>query len=54
VSLKRILATRDHLFEKENWKEQIFTEYCRHIKDNLLISYYNGLKEMKNGKGQFW
>ena len=53
VAFKRILTTRDHLFKKENWKDQVFTEYCRHIKDYLLIPYYNGLKEIKQGKGQF-
>ncbi len=53
VTFKRILATRDHLFRKESWKDQVFTEYCCYIKDYLLIPYYNGLKQMKDGKGQF-
>ena len=53
VTFKSILATRDHLSNRKNWKDQVFKEYCRYIKDYLLIPYYNGLKKMKDGKGQF-
>jgi len=38
VNFKRIIATREHLLSKGNWKDQVFAEYCRYIKDNLLIS----------------
>ena len=53
LNLKRILATRDHLFKKKDWMDQVFTEYCRYIKDYILTPYYNGLKELKYGKGQY-
>ncbi len=53
VTFKSILATRDHLSNRKNWKDQVFKEYCRYIKGYLLIPYYNGLKKMKDGKGQF-
>ena len=53
VTFKMILSTRDHLFKKGNWKDQVFTEYCRYIRDYILIPYYNGLKEINDGKGQF-
>jgi len=53
MTFKRILAARDHLLSKENWKDQVFKEYCRHIKDYLLIPYHDGLKGIKDGKGQY-
>jgi ATP-dependent helicase/nuclease subunit A len=53
VNFKRIIATRHHLLGKGSWKDQVFAEYCRYIKDNLLIPYYNGLRDMPDGKGQY-
>ncbi len=53
VTFKRILETRDRLFKKPNWQAQVFTEYCAYIRDELLMPYYRGLKEMKDQKGQF-
>ncbi|UCF72492.1 MAG: UvrD-helicase domain-containing protein [Deltaproteobacteria bacterium] len=53
ITFKRILTTRDHLCNKKDWKGQVFKEYCCYIKDYLLIPYYKGLKQMKDGKGQF-
>ena len=53
VTFKRIIATRDHLFSKGNWKDLVFAEYCRHIRDNLIIPYYQGLRNMPEGKGQY-
>ena len=53
VTFKRILATRDHLLGKGNWKDQVFGEYCGYIKDDLLIPYYQGLRDMPDGKGQY-
>ncbi|UCG99702.1 MAG: UvrD-helicase domain-containing protein [Deltaproteobacteria bacterium] len=53
MTFKRILSTKGHLCKKKNWKDQVFKEYCRYIKDSLLIPYYDGLKKMKDGKGQF-
>lgn len=53
VTLKRILETRDHLFKKPNWQAQVFTEYCAYIRDEFLLPYYHGLKEMKDQRGQF-
>jgi ATP-dependent helicase/nuclease subunit A len=53
VTFKRILETRDHLFGKPNWQAQVFTEYCAFIRDEHLLPYYDGLKEMKDQKGQY-
>jgi len=53
ITFKRILATRDHLLSKEDWKDQVFKEYCLHIRDYLLIPYYDGLREIGDGKGQY-
>ena len=53
ITFERILATRDHLRKKENWKDQVFTEYCRYVQDYLLIPYYNGLKRLDGDTGQF-
>jgi ATP-dependent helicase/nuclease subunit A len=53
VTLRRVLETRDHLFKKEDWKEQVFAEYCAYIRDECLIPYYHGLRDMRNRKGQF-
>jgi ATP-dependent helicase/nuclease subunit A len=53
VTFKRILETRDHLVRKPNWQAQVFTEYCAYIRDELLLPYYRGLKEMKDQKGQY-
>ncbi|MFW6147086.1 MAG: UvrD-helicase domain-containing protein [Thermodesulfobacteriota bacterium] len=53
VTFKRILETRDRLVATPKWQEQIFTEYCAYIKDELLVPYYHELKEMKNRKAQY-
>ena len=53
VNFAKMIATRDHLLSKGNWQDQVFAEYCRYIKDNLLIPYYHGLREMPDGKGQY-
>jgi ATP-dependent helicase/nuclease subunit A len=53
VTFRRILETRDHLAKKPNWQAEVFTEYCAHIKDELLLPYYHELKEMKDRKGHY-
>jgi ATP-dependent helicase/nuclease subunit A len=53
LTFERIMATMDHLHKKQNWKEQVFTEYCRYIQDYLLAPYYSGLKRLNGGTGQF-
>ena len=52
VTFRRVLETRDHLFGKADWKDQVFTEYCASISDGLLIPYYHGLRQMNHGRGQ--
>jgi len=45
VTFKRILTTRDHLFEKENWKDQVFTEYCGYLLEALFSPFLDQSKE---------
>ncbi len=52
VVFNRVLETRGFLFGGEEWKDEVFKEYCRHIRDNQVIPYYQGLKELKKGRGQ--
>jgi len=53
VTFKRILETRDYLFRKPNWQAQVFTEYCAYIRDELMLPYYHGLKDIKDQRGQY-
>lgn len=52
VTFRKVLETRDHLFGKSDWKDQVFTEYCASISNGLLIPYYHGLRQINYGKGQ--
>jgi len=41
------------LFETGGWANQVFSDYCRCIRDNNIIPYYKGLKGIDKGKGQY-
>jgi len=53
MTFKRILATKDHLFNKDSWKDQVLREYCKYLRDDILIPYYEELEQVEDGKGQY-
>lgn len=53
MTFKRVVATKDHLLSKGNWKDQVLREYCQHLRDDILIPYYEELKWVEDGKGQY-
>lgn len=49
-----VLKTSDRLFNIKDWKQQVFKDYCIHIRDRCVIPYMEGLKnaEEKNGTAE--
>ena len=45
---KRVIATSDRLFNIKDWKRQVFTDYCRHIRDRIVLPYMKGIKDLDN------
>jgi len=45
-----ILRTKEFLFNRPNWPDEVFQDYCEYIKENKLIPYLNGLKASVNEK----
>jgi len=52
ITFKRVMNTRDNLFQTKGWIDQVFRDYCRLIKDESIIPYLKGLRESDNGRGQ--
>ncbi len=50
VTFERIMATRERLFRIKGWADQVFRDYCGHIRDKDIIPYFEGLKIQGNGK----
>ncbi|MDB9822785.1 UvrD-helicase domain-containing protein [Deltaproteobacteria bacterium] len=53
VTFNRVVDTGDKLFQTEGWSDQVFSDYCRFIKDKNIIPYLEGLRESDNKKGQY-
>ena len=53
VTFDRVVDTKENLFKTNKWKEGVFREYCRHIRDKSVIPYLNGLRKLENGKDQY-
>jgi len=52
LTLQRVINTKERLFRIKGWESQVFRDYCRIIKDNNVIPYLKGLRQVKNDKGQ--
>ena len=50
VRFERVIATRDRLLRTKGWADQVFRDYCGHIRDKGIIPYFEGLKGQENGK----
>jgi len=44
VNFKRVIESSERLFHTGGWQQQVFTEYCRAIKEESLIPYLQGLR----------
>jgi len=44
VNFKRVVESSERLFHTRGWQQQVFTEYCRAIKEESLIPYLQGLR----------
>jgi ATP-dependent helicase/nuclease subunit A len=51
MTYEHACETGKRLFETSGWTNQVFSDYCRHIKDDLILPYYKGLKEINRLKG---
>jgi ATP-dependent helicase/nuclease subunit A len=52
LTLQRVIKTKERLFRIKGWESQVFRDYCQSIKDDHLIPYLTGIRQVKNGKGQ--
>jgi ATP-dependent helicase/nuclease subunit A len=53
LTYEQAFNTGGRMFKTEGWTHQVFSEYCRCIRDNKIIPYYNVLREIDNSKGQY-
>ncbi len=53
VTFQRVLSTSANLFKREKWIDSVFMDYCASIKEDAVIPYFQGLKEMGEGKGHY-
>ena len=50
LKLKSVEESSRKLFRTKDWKGKVFREYCRFIKEESLIPYLKGLREIRGGK----
>ena len=53
MAFEHAFKTAGRLFKTEGWTDKVFRDYCRIIRDDYIIPYYNGLKDIEKGKGQY-
>jgi ATP-dependent helicase/nuclease subunit A len=50
LNFKRVRGCSERLFHIRGWQGEVFREYCRIIKDESLIPYLEGLRQLERGK----
>lgn len=53
MTFEHARETAGRLFATKGWADQVFRDYCRLIRDENIIPYYKGLKNMEKKKGQY-
>jgi ATP-dependent helicase/nuclease subunit A len=50
MTFQHAVKTAGHLFGTAGWTNQVFRDYCRCIRDENILPYYEGLREIDSSK----
>jgi ATP-dependent helicase/nuclease subunit A len=53
MTFEHACETAGRLFKTEGWSDQVFRDYCRVIRNENIIPYYRGLKDIEKKRGQY-
>lgn len=52
LTLERVIQTKERLFHTKDWEKKVFKDYCCFIQNHYLLPYLEGLREIRDKKGQ--